>query len=169
MQVKLRKPNLGKIIMWALFILYLTLLIKVILFKYPAFVIANSFKYAHETPLFTRITQGNFIPFKTILHYLGGNPSFGVAKENLLGNIIAFGPLGFLLPIVIKGIKDVKHIALSAFIVSLTFEVIQLLTYLGSFDVDDIILNVLGAMCGYLVYKVFFLLIPKRIKSQTSS
>lgn len=44
---------------------------------------------------------------------------------------------------------------LSSFILSLVFEIIQLLTALGDFDVDDILLNVLGAVLGYLFYQIF--------------
>ncbi|HHY42101.1 MAG TPA: VanZ family protein [Thermoanaerobacterales bacterium] len=44
---------------------------------------------------------------------------------------------------------------LSAFVLSLMFEIIQLLTAIGTFDVDDILLNLLGAVLGYLFYQIF--------------
>ena len=45
-------------------------------------------------------------------------------------------------------------IILSGFFISLTIEVIQLLTKVGCFDVDDMILNTLGAALGYGIYAV---------------
>ncbi len=43
---------------------------------------------------------------------------------------------------------------LSGFSISLTIEVIQLITKVGCFDVDDMILNTLGAALGYGIYAV---------------
>ncbi len=45
-------------------------------------------------------------------------------------------------------------IILSGFSISLTVEVIQLITRVGCFDVDDMILNTLGAALGYGIYAV---------------
>jgi glycopeptide antibiotics resistance protein len=169
MQLKVRKYKTVKIIMTFLFLLYFALLIKVILFKDPFDIMVRCFEYGLNRPIVERISHSNFIPFKTILYYLGGNQSFGVAKDNLLGNIIAFGPLGFLLPIVFKRLKKVKHIILTAFILSLAFELTQLITSIGDFDIDDIILNVLGAICGYIVYIALVHLVSKRLNSDTNS
>ena len=169
MQLKSGKHKIGKIIMTILFLLYLALLIKVILFKYPSFILVEFFQHGQNVPLIERIKHSNFIPLKTIFHYLGGKPSIGVARENLIGNIIAFGPLGFLLPIVFKRIKKAKHVAYTALILSFAFELIQLITSIGDFDIDDIILNVFGAICGYIVYKVFILIFYKRIKPGINS
>lgn len=164
MKLGFRKLNTGKVIIMVLFLLYLALLVKVILLKYPFFLIMNLLKHGQETPLIERIKHSNFVPFKTILYYLSGNQSFGIAKENILGNIIAFGPLGFLLPLVFKRLKKIKFIIYTAFILSLMFELIQLFTSIGEFDVDDIMLNVLGAICGYLVYTAFNYLVFKEGK-----
>ncbi|WP_415340200.1 VanZ family protein, partial [Clostridium perfringens] len=48
----------------------------------------------------------------------------------------------------------VESIFIVSFGISLTIELIQLLTGLGFFDVDDIILNVLGGIIGYLILKI---------------
>lgn len=63
--------------------------------------------------------------------------------------------LGFLLPIVFYRINKFRTIILSSFILSLMFEGIQLLTGIGDFDVDDILLNVIGSIGGYILYRVF--------------
>ncbi|MGY0371969.1 VanZ family protein [Clostridium sp. JNZ J1-5] len=112
-------------------------------------------KHDNLSNLSFRITNSNFIPMETIFYYLGGNQSVGVAKSNLLGNIIAFGPLGFLVPIIINKINKFKQIIFISFIFSLILELIQLITGLGQFDVDDIILNVVGSILGFIIYKIF--------------
>ncbi len=154
MQLKLGRAKPRKTIVSILFLLYIALLIKVILLKYPIEMLLSK----DSLPLNIRILDSNFIPMKTIFYYLSGNQSVSVARANLLGNIIAFGPLGFLLPILCSRIKRIKNIVLISGILSLTFELIQLTTTWGQFDIDDIILNVLGAIFGYIVYKAFIYL-----------
>jgi glycopeptide antibiotics resistance protein len=130
------------------------LLFKVILFKYHRLeIILDVLKQINLSNFKFRITTSNFIPMKTMLYYLGGNQSVIVAKNNLLGNIIAFGPLGFLLPIAISKMNKLKQIFVISAAFSLILEVVQLITGLGQFDVDDIILNVLGSILGFIIYK----------------
>lgn len=153
MKLKLMDTKKGRIIITVVFIAYLLLLTKVILFKYPISMMRKCFMSNKTYTLSDKIKASNLIPMNTIFYYLGGNEGFNIARENILGNVVAFGPLGFLLPLVFRGIKGFTTIILSSFILSLTFELIQLFTGTGSFDVDDILLNVLGSICGYILYK----------------
>src|SRR5688500_5036209 len=61
------------------------------------------------------IVHGNYLPFKTILPYLRGYPTWINALQNLLGNILLFIPLGFLLPLLCRPIswKGVLGIAVA--------------------------------------------------------
>ena len=131
------------------------MLIKVILFKYPRTV--EIFK-GNNIAMFKRrvLYSSNFIPFRTIYEYSTVDIGFNISVSNSFGNIIAFVPLGFLLPLLKERLKELKKIFKIAFIISLTFEIIQLITGLGEFDVDDIILNVLGGALGFLIYKIFY-------------
>jgi glycopeptide antibiotics resistance protein len=106
------------------------------------------------------IVHNNYVPLKTILPYLRGYPTWIGAIGNLLGNIIPFMPLGFLLPLLYRPIswKGVLGIAVAF---SLCIEILQLVLRVGTFDVDDILLNTLGVMLGYLV----FLLLTKWMRS----
>lgn len=141
---------------WILFLIYLILLIKVILFKYPLSMIISMMSNPNAT-LVVRLQGSNFIPFKTIIYYISGNEGFRIAIANIIGNIVAFIPLGFLLPIIFKRMRKLPKIILTSFSVSLLFEVIQLLIAIGSFDIDDILLNVFGSLIGY----IFYILISK--------
>lgn len=159
MKIELVKTKNAYIVIWIVFLTYLALLIKVILFKYPIHMIIGILKSREILPLSFRIANSNFVPLKTILNYLFGNHSFKIVITNILGNIITFIPLGFLLPIIFKAIKKLKHIVLSTFILSSLLEIIQLLTALGNFDIDDILMNVYGSICGYIFYRGFTYLI----------
>jgi glycopeptide antibiotics resistance protein len=163
------KNKLITTIIWILFILYLALLVKVILFKYSMITTLGMINYANKMPIDYRISRANFIPFKTLIHYLGCIKSSGVAKVNILANIVAFAPMGFLMPILLKKLQNGINVSIVSFIVSLLFELTQLILSIGEFDIDDIILNVLGAILGYLLFKVFSHLASKILKVNIAS
>jgi len=155
MEEQLMKTRKRKIVVWIVFAIYLALLIKVILLKYPMSMIKHILNSSEISSLSFRIAHSNFIPFKTILEYLSKSQNMRISVKNILGNIVAFAPFGFLLSLLIGRINKFKSIILSAFVLSLMFEIIQLLTAIGTFDVDDILLNLLGAVLGYLFYQIF--------------
>lgn len=89
----------------------------------------------------------NLIPFQEIMRFDFGSKMF---FYTVFGNIIIFIPLGYFIAFYVKP-KNVWAIFIVSLLISLTVETVQL--YIGrSFDVDDIILNVIGAVCGYLLY-----------------
>lgn len=119
----------------AIFIAYLALLLKLIVFKHPPGMV---------------LSGANFVPFETIQIYLNGKPTWTVAILNLVGNTALFIPLGFLTPFLHQRIG--WWLVLTGSIAfSLTLERLQLALKVGSFDVDDILLNTLGAMFGFAV------------------
>ncbi|UFJ59770.1 VanZ family protein [Brevibacillus sedimenti] len=69
-----------------------------------------------------------------------------------MGNIIAFCPLGFLIPAIFTKFRKVSKTLLICFISVIGIEVFQFVTMLGFFDVDDIMLNMTGCIIGYLIY-----------------
>ena len=73
---------------------------------------------------------------------------------NLLGNIAAFLPFGFFLPFLSQKNRSFAYVTLISFEFSLLIESIQLVSKVGSFDVDDMILNTLGGSLGYLCFWV---------------
>ena len=95
----------------------------------------------------------NLIPFRSMSAQIERITQWWALK-NLLGNIIPFIPFGFLLPITYKKFSS----AISVFVIGLAsilvIESFQFFTKLGSFDVDDIILNMTGIVCGYVIFLV---------------
>ncbi len=99
----------------------------------------------------------NLQPFREINRYLRHADafSFELFTVNILGNIIAFMPFGFLLPLAFPRPKYEFWVLMCiTYLVVLTMECIQLFTMVGSFDVDDIILNSFGSAVGFFVYRM---------------
>ncbi len=96
----------------------------------------------------------NLVPFSTILQYIEGKDHFNFNTwfNNLFGNVLLFMPFGFLLPYLIKRLNNIVIIAVCSFVFSCAIEVTQRLNRVGSFDVDDIILNTAGGIVGYLLF-----------------
>ena len=89
----------------------------------------------------------NYIPFREILRYDIGTSGF---YKQVIGNILLFIPFGYFVSCYCK-IKGLGTITLVSLLSSLTIEIVQ--HFIGrSFDVDDIILNVVGGIIGFLLY-----------------
>lgn len=99
----------------------------------------------------------NLEPFATIRSALRHGSGSGVFRLMVL-NIAAFVPLGLLLPVVASRARGLVVVFLLALSLSVAIELGQLAVsqYVGyayrSTDVDDVILNVLGAVIGYVVF-----------------
>lgn len=89
----------------------------------------------------------NWMPFREILRYEFGTDLF---YRQVIGNIILFIPFGYFATYYAK-LTKIRHIFFITFITSTTIEVVQ--RFIGrSFDVDDIILNVVGGIIGFLLF-----------------
>ena len=95
----------------------------------------------------------NFIPFRSISTQFKYITQWWALK-NLLGNIIPFIPFGLLLPITYKKFSSMISVFFTGLASILLIEIFQFFTNLGSFDVDDIILNMIGIVCGYLMFQI---------------
>lgn len=98
----------------------------------------------------------NLIPFHEIKRFIHYYEVLGMEAVilNLVGNVVAFMPFGFFLPVFATRCRTIWNTLLYSFELSVLVELIQLITKVGSFDVDDIILNTLGGILGYIVYKI---------------
>ena len=71
---------------------------------------------------------------------------------NIFGNVVGFIPFGYILPIIDHRLRNWLLIVVNGFSLSLCVEVAQLIFRVGSFDVDDLMLNTLGALLGYILF-----------------
>lgn len=122
---------------------------------YTAFMIYVLFISSYYNRIPGRIDM-NLIPFRTITNYIKYFKHYGLEMwlTNLFGNIIVFIPLGVLLPVIFKNLRGFVKVVSITLLSSLLAEILQRIFEVGSFDVDDIILNTIGGALGYLIYKI---------------
>ena len=103
-------------------------------------------EYSYNLTLFKEIRR--FILYRDIL-------GWRAVFLNIFGNVLAFMPFGFFLPVFSGRCKKFWRTAFYSFELSLLVELLQLVFRVGSFDVDDLLLNTLGGMAGYGLYRLF--------------
>lgn len=92
-------------------------------------------------------SSNNFIPFREMFRYNIGSRLF---VKNVLGNALMFLPYGFFISYYLKNKKPWLTLVLTL-IASFSIELVQMV--IGRvFDIDDILLNLLGGYLGYLLY-----------------
>lgn len=98
-------------------------------------------------------------PFQTIVFFtriiITGDPDYLIlhAWQNLVGNVVMFVPLGFCLPFFWPRCRTARAVFLTGLLIIAGVELTQFFTLLGSLDFDDFMLNLLGIMGGFAVWK----------------
>jgi glycopeptide antibiotics resistance protein len=131
-----------KLIGWIVFAVYMLILLRLTVFRddflqHPLFsggVFNTPFKCLYEA-----LTEGRYLYFI----YLAG------------GNIAWFVPFGFLLPFLTGRPGKLPWMLLWSFLLSLVIELSQFVFGTGESELDDLILNTLGAAVGFLLYKLY--------------
>ena len=75
---------------------------------------------------------------------------------NVVLNVVAFIPFGFILPIIAPKNCELFPIFLVSLEMTLAIEILQMVFQVGIFDVDDIFMNTLGGTLGYILYEVCY-------------
>jgi glycopeptide antibiotics resistance protein len=101
-------------------------------------------------PLPGQVVTDNLVPLMTIRIYLAHlDSSFWVSQ--LVGNLLLLLPLGLFGPIALPWLHRWWRVVLVAVLTSTAIEIAQLFIPDRSADVDDVLLNVIGALIGYLL------------------
>ena len=132
--------GLGKV----LFVLYIGFLIYFLIFSDWYGRTGEMQEYHYNLVLFKEIKR-----FWQYRHQLG----FFAMITNLFGNVIIFIPFGFFLPMASQ-YRICFATLFWSFGLSLCVETFQLLTKVGSFDVDDILLNTIGGVAGHIIFVI---------------
>ena len=102
---------------------------------------------------------GNLRPFYSIgaavKSIAAQEPGMGLELRNLLGNIVLFIPLGLFLPGLFRAQRRFSVFLPTVALLILAVELLQVLTMLGSADVDDLLLNCAGASLGFAGFRRF--------------
>lgn len=128
---------------WCLFIIYLLALAYFLFFAEATGRTFSDRTYQYNLILFHEIRR-----FITYRRQLG----FAAVMLNLVGNVIAFVPFGVFLPLLVRRVRSLIKTSLLGFEFSLFVELVQLFSKVGSFDVDDILLNTFGVIVGYVLF-----------------
>jgi glycopeptide antibiotics resistance protein len=140
-QTKKRLTKAG----WLLFYLYIILLSYFLFFSehYGRENVMSQYRY-------------NLVLFKEIRRFIVYRRQLGLESfvVNILGNVLAFAPFGFLLPLLDKKYRKFFFVTFLCLLFSVCVETVQLLLKVGIFDVDDIFMNTVGGILGYLFYKI---------------
>ncbi len=139
---------------WILFLIYLFCLIDIVFLNRPSF---REFGYK----VFSKEHidgMCNFVPFQTVgLYYRAwkNGTLARVAFLNLAGNFCLFAPMAVFLPgLFPKRMCHFGRFLLTVLCMVVAVEAVQFFTYTGSTDVDDLILNVSGAVVAFVVLHV---------------
>lgn len=144
MKLSKKSKHAIRIAAWIPFIMYMVAMVYFLFFsEQMGRTPSDAYKYSLE-------------PFREIKRFVKNWQVIGIEGVllNLLGNVLAFVPFGFVLPVLSRRFRNGFHITLLSMEFSLLVEVIQLVSKVGSFDVDDIILNTAGGLTGYILYRI---------------
>ena len=134
-----------KTVLFIMFVIYCAALAFVLFFP-------NLHRYSHGSRLY------NIIPFATVSELIGrlieGTINADIVVRNIGVNILLFVPMGAFLPVLFKKLRKFRWVILVCFSATVAAELIQFIFILGSFDVDDIILNTAGAAAGYGIVNI---------------
>jgi len=148
-----------RVMVWILFLGYLTCLSYFLFFseRYGRTDSSNGYRY-------------NLVLFREIKRFFIYRKEVGLEGflVNMVGNVAAFMPFGLCLPMISLKRRGFFSVLFWSFSLSLTIETIQLLYQIGSFDVDDILLNTIGGVLGYIGYRIMlsiYMVYRKRLRS----
>ncbi len=143
-----KKRKFFKALLTAAFAAYCLLLIYLLFLRNrsPGSSYAEHLKHAY-----------NIIPFKSIAEYFeklaNGQIEASLFVMNILGNLLAFFPMGLLLPHFMPNARKISPFFAGVGMIALA-ELIQYFSTLGRLDIDDLILNSAGLLLGYLIFEL---------------
>ncbi|MGP4079816.1 VanZ family protein [Pseudalkalibacillus sp. R45] len=138
-----------------LFVCYTAVLIYSTLFTFNYYVYGKSF---------------NLVLLDSIrLMWRSGN--YWLIFKNVIGNLLLFLPLGFLLPLMFRWLDSFIKMFFISFGVSGLIELLQYYYANRIFDIDDILLNGIGGLSGLVLYKIlafFYRIYERNFKKRRS-
>ncbi|MFP3154995.1 VanZ family protein [Lachnospiraceae bacterium ZAX-1] len=132
-----------------LFFCYIIFLILFILLKFDGSF--DRIRILHQTIINSNNIEINFVLLKTIKPYVK-HILDGYAFINIFGNIISFILMGYFVSLFKQG-KVIKSLII-LLLITLIIEGCQIIFSIVFFDVDDILLKIIGCVCGIAITKI---------------
>ena len=142
------KKKTTRLIGKVLFVLYIGFIVYFLIFSDWYGRVGVTKEYHYNLVLFQEINR-----FWTYRSEVGWFSMF----ENLFGNVIIFLPFGFFLPMASK-YRSFFSAVFYSFVLSFCVETFQLISKVGCFDVDDLLLNTIGGALGYIIFSITVLI-----------
>lgn len=156
--------DLSKLYLAVTFALFILILLWIVVFKANIPIVPKRIARTKAMTIPERFALGNY-PFKNLFVDAEGKVLSRI-KEHFL-NVLVFIPFGILLPFFAK--KGKTLITSIVFIVfTIGFELFQLFTGIGGFDVTDLMTNTLGGFIGLWLYRVAFSKMPDHVINRIS-
>ena len=148
---KNKNNRITRAVLWGLFVVYCGILVWML---YLSRDYRGGYTFGEYISRFS-----NFIPFKTVFHYAkiastGSLEFIGLFLWNIMGNLVMLLPLGAVLPCLFRRIDRFWKVVITVTITVILIELAQLILRVGVVDIDDLILNLSGAMIGYAILKI---------------
>lgn len=101
--------------------------------------------------------SNNYVPFHTLSDYIFNFNSYNLDTWflNTIALVICFIPIGLMIPYLFEQIRSYFKVALFSLVISSIIETTQIITKFGVFDIDDILLSIVGASLGYMIYRIY--------------
>jgi len=151
----LKEQKIFRSIIVVAFVIYIGMLLKFILLKNLT---VTEFYWTSMENQIIPISKHmiNLLPFKTIYAYISNDMNLPtiIIVENLIGKIALFLPFGFLVPIIAGRRVKVFKLFIMGLLLCFSIEAMQLLTRTGMLDVDDLMLNMIGIILGFSLFKI---------------
>lgn len=144
---KFNKPFVQKnFIVRLIYICYISALIQITIIRdWNSFFNIDNLSYS--------IATIQYIPFSTMYNSL--NNELWTFIYPVFGNMLWFMPLGFISPLINNKFSNTTKLLILSFLFSSSIEILQFIFNSGISDIDDIILNILGALLGYCIYRIY--------------
>lgn len=139
-----KKKETLRIVAILAFLAYLLLL---------AYLLFFSSMYGRTEEMGYRYNLQPFLEIRRGIEYID-TVGYRYVLVNIAGNIVAFMPFGFLLPLITKQKMHLGKVFVYSLLLTLCAETLQLLSRTGAFDVDDLILNTIGGILGYGCFRL---------------
>lgn len=147
--------------LWLTFLAYCALVVQFVVLKEMDAQSAVNNIFERQRP--SEWTTNNFTLFETIgLYWNDSRIPWTVRISNLGGNVLGFVPFGLLFPLLFRWKPYLIVTLVFGFLFSLVLELLQWFMAVGSFDVDDLLLNTIGVFVGYLAFRLLHLTLPIR-------
>ncbi|WP_052380665.1 VanZ family protein [Paenibacillus camerounensis] len=140
----------------ALFAVYIYVLFKIILFKFSPIDYRFLWHQLQRSPdtILRQLRLGNFTPLETVFNTF--DPITVTKLVNFAGNIALFMPYGIFIALLSSNRQlSWFGVMIRSFGLSAVLECAQGLFSIGTFDVDDLLLNTLGGLLGYVLLRMW--------------